>query len=187
MFTNPISSLTGWASGFNWIKIAVYAVIIAGLLGMGAYGGYRWELGKYETLVAQDAKAYAKGVKLAAADQKKRDDITLAAAVKDARAQPIIVDHYHTITKEIPAHVSDNAHCITYGLVRLLNDAAGPEAYPVPDAASEPDDTCAPVTWREFASDLTADYQAKAQNDQQLTDLQGWARDQEAANTSSGK
>ena len=58
--------------------------------------------------------------------------------------------------------------------MRVLNRAAGAGAYPVPDAASKPDDACAPVSWREFASDISADYQAKAQNDQQLTDLQGW-------------
>lgn len=163
-------------------KFVGAAVLAIALLSAGAYGGYRFELGRYESLVAAKAVQDAADTKAAMADQSARDKITSASASADAIAQPQIITRYQTITKEIPAHVSDNAHCITYGLVRLLNSAAGPAAYPVPDSASKSDDACAPVTWREFAADITSDYEAKAGNDQQLTDLQGWVSAQEGAN-----
>lgn len=172
--------LTSLASGiWGYVAAAVVSASIA------AFGAYEVTAAFKDRTINQlelaDAQFAQKAEQQAAADQKARDQITLDAAVKDAKAQPEIVTHYETITKEIPAHVSDTAHCITFGLVRVLNSAAGPAAFAVPDAAGEPDDACAPISWREFAGDLTADYQAKTQNDQQLTDLQGWVADQASA------
>lgn len=161
-----------------------YAALGAGALAAiagGFYAGYRWERGDLEALRAANARELALAEDAATKDQAKRDKITLASAIAGAKAQTVIVDHYHTITKEIPAHVPDSPVCVPYGLVRVLNAAAGPAAHAVPDATAQPDDACAPISWRSIAADLAADYQAGAQNAQQLTDLQGWVQDQAAS------
>ena len=161
-------------------KLLTAAVEFVIVVALGAWGMHYIDSVRYEKLVARDAAAQAQAIHDVAVQLHNADQVTLEKAVADAQAQVKIVTRYQTITKEIPVHVSDSAHCITYGLVRVLNAAAGPGAYAVPDAASQPDDTCAPVTWRSFADDLTADYGAKAANDQQLSDLQAWVTAQAA-------
>lgn len=65
--------------------------------------------------------------------------------------------------------------------LRVLNGAAGASAYPVPDATVKPDDTCAPVAWRELASDLADDYGRADQNAVELDGLQDWVKQQAAS------
>lgn len=176
MFKTIVGFFTG---GWQGYLIAGGLALVVGL-GSGAYAGYRWELSALDSLKLTDAAKLTAAVTAAKNDLAARDAVTLKNSVADALNQQKIVTRYETITKEITSHVPDTAHCITYGLVRVLNDAAGAAAYPVPGAAAQPDDACAPVSWREFAADITADYGAKAQNDQQLTDLQSWVKDQES-------
>lgn len=171
MFTLP--SLTT-------IKYTAAGVAVLAIAAGGFYAGFRWEKGTYEELVAAQAKLQTAAVQAAATDQKRRDDITLSATIAAAQGQTVIVDHYHTITKEIPSHVPDSPVCVPFGLVRVLNAAAGPAAYPVPGAESASDESCAPVSWRSLAADITADYQAGTQNSRQLSDLQWWVDAQAA-------
>lgn len=170
-----VSAATGFFGGFQGILIAAGIALAVGLAG-GAYAGYRWELGTYETRVAADATAqsaaeaiaFKKGQDLAAANQK--------AGTDDAAAQQVIVDHYHTITKEVPVYVTpaQDAHaCVTYGFVRVLYAAErGIDPATIPIASGQSDDACTDYDLSALATDLAADFQAANANAQQLTDLE---------------
>lgn len=68
-----------------WLKLAAVAVAVIGIAGAGAYAGYRWELGKYESLVADVAKAHARDL---AREAKLKADfyVKLAAATAQSDA-----------------------------------------------------------------------------------------------------
>lgn len=161
-------------------KLIGAAVLSLVLLGTGAYGGYRWEHGEVLKLKAADVAFDAKMNQLVQAHKSQADAISTQSSVKQTAAQTQVITRVKTIIERIPSHVSNNVHCITYGLVRVLNGAAGASAYPVPDAASQPDDTCAPVAWRELASDLASDYGSADQNAVELNGLQDWVKQQAA-------
>lgn len=167
-------------------KLIGSAALCLVLAGGGAYAGYRWESGEVATLKAQQATFVATAKADAARQQRAQDDITAQISTRQAAAQTKVITRTNTIIKEIPSHVSNNVHCISYGLVRVLNGAAGPTAYPVPGAASQPDDTCAPVTWRELASDIADDYGSADQNAVEIDGLQDWVKQQEAISPQTG-
>lgn len=163
------------------VKLIGSIVLCLALVAGGAYGGYRWESGKVDALKAADAKATVLAVKAAATRQEAQDRVNAAANFEEAESQQKIVTRTVTLTKEILVHVPDHSDCITYGLVRVLNaaaSAAGTDAVPAP--AGQSDDTCAPVSWRDFAADLVRDYGTGQENAGELNGLQGWITKQEA-------
>lgn len=148
------------------------AAIALTMFSAGAYSGYRWELGTYEAKVAADAEANTLAAQTGAAVQKAQDTVAEAGAIADAGAQDHILFVSQTITREIDHYVTDTAHCITFGLVRVLNGAAfNQDPATLAIAPGEPDDACAPISWRAFAGELTDDYRAGNQNAKQLNDL----------------
>jgi len=174
-----LSSLLGSAtSALGGIWIYVVVGIAAGAA--GAYGGYRWELGVYETRVAEDAQAQVLAVSKAKDALAKSDAISLNSAVTEAAAQTKIVTETQTITKEVQIHVPEIHACVPVGLIRVLNAAAYAGPGSLSDAAGQSDDACAPVSWRAFAAELVDDYGAGQANAEQLTALQDWAKNQAA-------
>lgn len=148
----------------------------------GAYSGYRWELGTVEQLRAADATATALAVKDAATRQKAADVIALTDSSAEGVAQVAIKDQTLTVTKEITRYVPQTVACIPNGLVRVLNAAAtGADPASVAYAPGQPDDACAALSWRDFASDLTDDYGAGRANAEQLNALEADIRAQSAA------
>lgn len=145
------------------------------LVGGGAYAGYRFELGRYEQLVAADAKAQTKAVELALNTQRHIDADNQAAAVLAAQAQQHIVTQTLTITKEIPRYVHDDTLCpsgLTVGLARVLRGAAdGTDPASLQLAPGQSDDTCSDVAPTEVAGWFTGYAQASRANTQQLSDL----------------
>lgn len=171
MWWAPIASFFNGLWGYVLLGVACVAA--------GAYGCYRIEEPKILAVQLADAKDYAAALDLQRRAQKAADDASLKAAVAEAEAQQKIVVRMITLTKEIPAHVSNDSHCITYGLVRVLNAAAGQTSVDaVPGTSGKPDVACAPVTWRSFAEDITDDYGHANANAEELTALQGWVASQ---------
>lgn len=119
----------------------------------------------------------------AAARQHKQDLIAQAAAVDEAKAQQAAEDANHKLKETIYVHVADTAHCITYGLVRVLNAAAAGASDPgdLGIAPGKSDDACAPVSWRAFAADLIDDYGSGIKNAEQLNRLEDTVRSLHAA------
>ena len=159
-----------------WVKVAVYAIAAAVLIGVGAYGMHRWDASTIADLKAADAAFATKSVQMAASAQKKTDDLHLAAAVSEAQAQQQIIYRTQTIHDEVISHVPITYACIPVGLVRLLNSAASPSPA-IPDVApGQPDDACAPVSWRSLGDDIIDDYGIGNQNAEQLNALEAAVR-----------
>lgn len=152
------------------------------LLGAGAYGGYRWELGTYEKHLTKDAQAMTAAVQLAADKQRHIDAGNQADAVAQAylsgRLDAVSVNFKLeapanvTITQDQQAAASDHAGCITYGFYRMLS--AGERGQPA-DTLSYPSgesaDTCTAVKPSELATALAEDLTADFGNAQQLDSL----------------
>lgn len=158
-----------------WIKLGVAVLAIVGLLGTGFYAGTRWDQNTITQMKLTDQKAANKAQALAATITKKQDTVSVTAASTEANAQAKIVTRTITLTKEIDHDVPTTVACIPVGLVRLLNGAAaGADSADTSYAPGQPDDACAPVSWRDFASDLADDYGTGHANAEQLTALQAW-------------
>lgn len=168
-----LSSLLGSVYGY------AAAAVLAGCL-----SGYVIHRFDKSALDEQKLAASEAAFKVAEAVQKSEQTaskIAVSRAVAEAKAQQDVLLKTITIQEKVPVYVQDNAHCITYGLVRVLNAAArGTDPSAVSDAAGQPDDACAPVSWRDFARDLTDDYGAGRANAEQLNQLEGVIREFES-------
>lgn len=156
---------------YNYITAAAVALAIAGA---GAYGGYRFELGSYETLKASYAQAATKAVQKAAVQQKTIDVSNQVKAVADTAAQAQIGATAKIITKEIPIYVHDKISCpsLTVGLARsLYASASGSDAASLSLAAGQSDDDCSDATPTEVAGWFNSYASAARANAQQLNDL----------------
>lgn len=185
MFSTAWSAITGTLSsalGGIWGYVAA-AVLSASLAAFGAYEvTAAFKDRTIGELKLADSQAMTNAVTAAKADLAARDKVTLDAAVSRATSQQKIVTQTVTITKEIPAHVTpaqDARTCITYGLVRVFDAAAGgadPDTLSLP--AGQSDDACAPVKASDLARSVAENYGSARDNADQLTALQGWVRQQ---------
>lgn len=180
-------SLTSLIPGFSEASAIATAVVVAVAVAGASYTTYKLthdvDQGKYETLVANDAKAQTTAIAAAAAKQKALDDAGLKAAVSEAQAQEKIVTQYVTLTKEVPTYVTQAQDaaaaapgaapgCVSYGLVRLLDAAVlGVEPATLALPAGKSDDACSPVEPSALAANVTGNYGLGAQNAKQLDDL----------------
>lgn len=156
--------------GGTWI---IYAAAAAMIAGSSAWVTHRVDVGTLETLKREHAEAQTEAVEIAKAELAAQDQIALDAAVAEARAQQKIVVRNVTIQKEITKYVSDTAHCVTYGLVRVLNAAVlGVDPADPALATGQPDDACAPVTASALAESVVANYGAALANAEQLNALE---------------
>lgn len=166
-------SLLGMSPQALLAKIGAALLAAAVIAGFAFYGGVRFESGKLSDLKLGYAQAQTAAVQRAAGLQRAEDQKAEAAAVAEAKAQQKIVVHTLTVKQEIVRHVPVIHACVPYGFVRVLNDAAlGRHDAAVAPSASQSDDTCAPVSWDQVASDLTDDYGAGRQNAEQLNALE---------------
>lgn len=165
-----------------YTKLILGIALFVVAFGAGAYLTHKLDDGKYQRLVAADAAANAAAIGVALKEQSDVDAKRLSAAVSEANAQVRIVTQHDVITKEIPRYVTDTAHCITFGLVRLLH-AAATGADPAGDTytAGQSDGACAPVSWTSLAADYSDDLATGRSNAEQLDALIAYERSIEAA------
>lgn len=154
--------------------IGAAALALFGFAG-GCWVTYKVEQGTIQSMRAADAAALAQAAATARAEQTAIDAKRLDAAVSQANAQVRVVTQHEVVTKEIPVYVKDTASCITFGLVRVLH-AAATGTDPAGDnyTAGQPDDACAPVSWRSLAGDVADDYATGRSNAAQLDGLIGY-------------
>jgi hypothetical protein len=154
----------------TWIIYAAAAALIAS---SSAWVTHRVDTATLETLKREHAEAQTEAVAIAKAEQAKQDDIALNAAVAEATAQQKIEVRTVTIQKEITKYVSDTAHCITFGLIRVLDARVlGVDPADLALPAGQSDDACAPVTATALADSIVANYGAAVANAKQLNDLE---------------
>lgn len=164
----------------TWIKLGAAVLVVVGIAGAGFYTGYRWELGKYETLAASNAQAQTKIAQEAAASQAQQDAVGLKWSLADQKAKDQIAPEVITLTKEIPTYVHDQISCPgpTVGLARVLRAAAsGVQADTLTLAPGQSDDDCSDFTPSEVAGWFNQYAGAARSNTQQLSDLEGWVAD----------
>lgn len=165
-----------------WIKVGLAVIAVAVLVGGGFYGGLRWDQGTIAKMELADQQAANRAQTLAAASIKRQDAVVLTAAVSEAKAQNQIAKKATTLTQEITNVVPITVACIPVGLIRLLDAAAA--GANTPDASfapGQPDDACAPVSWRSVAADLADDYASGNANSEQLNALEAEIRKDDAA------
>lgn len=191
MSLNPLSLLSSLGSAATSLLggIQGYLIVgaVSGLLAAsgGAWVGYNIEYSKLAALQLADAQAQVAAVNKAINRRTAQDAAALKAAVSDAKAQQKIVTITQTITKRIPSHdtVLVEAHaCIPVALERLFRATAA-EADPdsLALAPGQSDDDCADLTVADVADWFAGYAGASEANAQQLTDLQQWVRDDNAA------
>lgn len=175
----------------TWIKLGAAVLAVVGIASAGFYAGYRWELGTYETRVAQDAAAVTKAVQMQAASTSAQDAVNTKAAVADQVAQDALNAKTVTLIKELPAHVTQvqvDRACLSVGLMRMLRGAS---AQTDPDtlalAASQSDDDCSDVSPVTVAGWFTGFAAAAEGNTRQLTDLEAWVIANHAAQAGADK
>lgn len=164
------------------IKIAGIALAVATLVSVGAYGGYRWELGEYNGLVAADAKA----LQIATADAKDKQHTIDLANQKDAVADAYFKGQLAgtvvniisgapanvTITQDAQAAAADHAGCVTYGFARMLYAGAHgvtPDSLQLPDGQSV--DSCTGLEPSVLATEVAQDLASGYGNGHQLNEL----------------
>ena len=162
------------------IKLIVYAIIAAVLLGGVAYVKHEWDAGQ---AARHQVAARAAQDRAVAASEK---IVVSSAAAQEKTAQAALAAQTVVIVKRIPVYVSTKAPpaghpavgCITYGLLRL-HDAAvlgvSPDDLP---AAGQLDDACSPVAPSDFASTIARNYAAARANAEQLDALEADIREQ---------
>lgn len=156
-----------------WIKLGALALAVVGLLGAGFYAGKRWDQNTITQMQLADQKAASKAQTLKATVQTKEATVVTAAAVDEGQEQAVIVTKETSLAKEIPNVIPSTVACIPVGFVRLLNGAAlGSDTPDASFAPGEPDDACAPVSWRSVAADIADDYATANANARQLNDLE---------------
>lgn len=158
----------------SWIGLALIA---GGIIWYAHHSGYN--SGKSDSDAAY-AKIEARAVEAARVDQTARDKISSDAAVTRAKSQARIETKTITLTKEIPVYVTaaqDRSTCITYGILRVYNDAVGQaDAIPVPAGKSY--DACSPVKASDLARGIAENFGTANDNADQLNKLEDWVHAQ---------
>jgi hypothetical protein len=186
-FINPIEAAI--LPYIVWIKVGLYALAVVSLVGVGAYGGYRWEHGALVSLQLADAKAQTQAVALQAKSDDQQADVNLRAAVNEQAAQDRLNPVYVTITKEIHDHVSPlqdarvAAACgISVGFVRSLRAA---ENGVTPDTlgltTGQSDDDCADISASTLADNVAQALGVGIENSEQLNSLIQWVKNNHQA------
>lgn len=133
------------------MKLSV-ALVIAGLMSIATavgagYGVYRIEQGTITKMKLADANARADAFASAKKLQHDQDQISTAAAIKDAEAREKIVTKTQLIIQEVPIHVSprtDARFPLSCGFIRVFDAAvANTESANIPNPAGKSDgDAC---------------------------------------------
>lgn len=161
---------------------AISIGLIIGAYFAGVKSGHK-DLEAYKAaILAQAATDNAKAVDRVRAE----DKITVARAEAYWRGRVQIVTKYQTIRQQVVRYVTPNDDargCINNGFVRLWDAASsGQDPATLPGTAGSPDGACDPdVVLSRVEALHEQDAFQYTSVAEQLTELQGWVRDQIAA------
>lgn len=148
-----------------WVKVIAILVVIAGLIGVGAYGQAKIDADNVDKIKTEYAQQQ---VAIAVANQKQQDkyDADAAAAAKAAIDQQTqLTTEFSTHEQEITRYVPVTHACIPLGLLRVLNASASGLSLPaVPNTTGKSDDACSTVNWRDLARPIIAGFDACRSN-----------------------
>lgn len=159
--------------GLSTIKLYVMAgALLAAVLG-SAVVTHKVDNSRYEALQIKIEKAHEKALDDAIALQQKEDQINVEQAQAYAAEQQRLATSAAQQLKEVEAHVKANgSHCVTWGLVRVLDSAATRRAVAeMPAPAGKSDDACAPTDAIALARNVVGNYYTAHANADQLNAL----------------
>jgi hypothetical protein len=157
--------------------IALFAGAVA-IAAVAAMTMHKVDLADYEALQLKYAQAQVQAVQKAQAETRAEDQVATNIAVADAEAQGKIVGQTQAITKEVVKYVPDTTHCITYGVLRVLDaHALGRDADTLILPTGKSNDACADIAASDLVAVIASNYDAARANAQQLTDLQAYVRE----------
>lgn len=173
MIGKLLSLLGGWQ---GYAATAGVAALLAGFA--SGFLVHKLDNARLAALKEADAVAALHAVQRVSAIRQKQAAAAEAAALSAAKEEGKLEAERFRTPERIVVHVQDRSRCITYGLVRVLNGAAlGSGSDTGQIASGQPDDACAPVTWRSFAADIADDYVTSRENSAQLNALEKSVRD----------
>src|SRR4029077_12486707 len=123
-------------------------VVIASMA-VGAGTMHQIDQGRYQALVAKQAKAETHAVQQARKVEQVQADVGVKTGAHEAANKARIVTHTVTLVKEVPVYVTtaqDANHCVTWGVVRVYDPAVlGVEPSTLPAPPGQSDDACSTV------------------------------------------
>lgn len=163
-------------------SLELKALIFLGMMSISAITSgvitHKVDNARYVALELNYEKAQATAVAAAQAEQKRLDDIATAAAQREAANQSRLAAQAQAALTEVEKHVQSNIHCVTWGLVRVLDAAAqGTTTSSLPAPAGKPDGACASVDALPLARSVVANYFTANANAEQLNALIANLRD----------
>lgn len=157
---------------FSELKLIFALVALAAAFAGGFVLEHRLASAKYSALELSYAQAQAKAVAAAQAKQAQLDAIAAEAATQEARHQEAIASATAAQLREVKRHVKADSHCVSWGLVRVLDAAVyGVNADRLVLPAGKLDDTCAPFNSDELARAVVKNYGTARANADQLNSL----------------
>lgn len=160
------------------IKIGLAVLGIVGIAAGSAWATHRIDQVALLKLEAKWKDAEIAAVEAARKIQKAQDEVSLKAAVAEAKAQQQIVTKTETVVREVPKYVPVASKCaVTVGFLRVLDAAIlgrSPADLPLP--AGKSNDSCADLDAPTVAARLVANLGTCQANAQQLNGLQDWVR-----------
>jgi hypothetical protein len=164
----------------GWKGYALVAVIC---LAAGAAGGWEARDLYADRADGKRAEGRVKTVERIVYRERAADDITQRIGEESAARQVQIRTATRTIIEKVPVHVTAeaDADCVVpVGFVRVHDAAATGDEARLSEPPGQPDDAASGIALSAVAETVTFNYGVARETRQQLIDLQGWVREQQA-------
>lgn len=155
---------------FSQFKLYAFLATVVVLLGLGFYGGYRWEVSVVDDLKLKYEEASTKAISEALNKQNLENQKAVQAAQQESVKQKQIADKTKSQLNNVEKFVK-NYKCITYGLLKTLNTAAISTYVALPLPANKTDFDCAPIDTVLLSKNIITNYGIANANSQQLNSL----------------
>ena len=169
-----LAALAGWKG---------YAVVAAVCLAVGAGSGYKVRDVMAQADSAKAAKAEVRTVERVVYRERAAADVTERIGTQAAARQAEIRYVTRTIVEKVPEYVTaeaDRTCVLPVGFVRLHDAAAAGQGDALPEPAGQSNDAPSGVACSAAAETIVGNYGDYSAVAAQLTDLQGWVREQQA-------
>lgn len=161
-----LSLIPGW----NTLKLILIAVGIFGLIGGTAYITHRVDNSKYEALELQYSQAVAKAQQEELTREQAIDKAKDQAALEATQAQQVIINSTKDQLNALKKYT--NSHCITNGIVSVLNSSAlGDQSKSVSNASGQSLNTCSTIASARVYEWIVRNNGIARQNAKQLDEL----------------
>lgn len=174
LISDALGALAGWKG---------YALVAAACLAAGGWGGWEARDLYADRADGKRAEAEVKVVERVVYRERAAADVTQQAGERAAVRQAEIRYVTRTIVEKVPEYVTaeaDRTCVLPVGFVRVHDAAATGEGDALSEPAGQPNGAPSGVACSAAAATIAGNYGDYTAVAAQLTDLQGWVRDQQA-------